>query len=235
MRNRKKYLDKCSLHLTIHSEAFPLFYSNVHATAKYFNSCRLPVLLSSWWRHQMEPFSALLALCAGSSPVTGEFPAQRPVRRSFGVFFDLRLDKRLSKQSWGWWFDIPSRSLWRHYNVSKIISLCQTATLWNERIITIACQLIIVIVIIKKRQVRCCRECFIWRMIATYLISCRRYKCWSFTMFLFHEIVYFVCKYIVNYHVSLNIHCTSVGEHTTASDFICFSYSIHSYLKSMTN
>ena len=36
------------------------------------------------------------------SPVTGEFPAQRPVTRSFDVFLDLRLNKRLSKQSWGW-------------------------------------------------------------------------------------------------------------------------------------
>ena len=42
---------------------------------------------------------ALLAICAGNSPVTGEFPAQRPVTRSFDVFFDLRLNKRLSKQS----------------------------------------------------------------------------------------------------------------------------------------
>ena len=49
----------------------------------------------------METFSALLAICAGNSPVTGEFHAQRPVTRSFGVFFDLRLNKRLSKQSWG--------------------------------------------------------------------------------------------------------------------------------------
>ena len=55
---------------------------------------------SSWWRHQMETFSALLAICAGNSPVTGEFPAQRPVTRSFDVFFDLRLNERLSKQSW---------------------------------------------------------------------------------------------------------------------------------------
>ena len=47
-------------------------------------------------------FSALLALCAGNSPVTGEFPAQRPVTRSFDVFFDRLLNKRLSKQSWGW-------------------------------------------------------------------------------------------------------------------------------------
>ena len=46
----------------------------------------------SWWRHQMETFSALLALCAGNSPVTVEFPAQRPVTRSFDVFLDLRLE-----------------------------------------------------------------------------------------------------------------------------------------------
>ena len=43
----------------------------------------------------------------------GEFTGHRPVTRSFDVFFDLRLNKPLSKQSWGWWFDMPSRSLWR--------------------------------------------------------------------------------------------------------------------------
>ena len=47
----------------------------------------------------METFSALLAPCAGNSPVTGEFPTQGPVTRIFDVFFDLRLNKRLSKQS----------------------------------------------------------------------------------------------------------------------------------------
>ena len=56
------------------------------------------------WRHQMETFFALLVICAGNSLVPGEFPTQRPVTRSFDVFFDLRLDKRLSKQPWGWWF-----------------------------------------------------------------------------------------------------------------------------------
>ena len=45
----------------------------------------------AWWRHQMEAFSALLDHCAGNSPVTGEFPSQRPVTRSFDVFFDLCL------------------------------------------------------------------------------------------------------------------------------------------------
>ena len=73
--------------------------------------------VSSWWRHQMETFSALLVICAGNSPVPGEFPTQRPVTRSFDVYFDLRPDKRLSKQSWGWWFETLSHSLWRHRNV----------------------------------------------------------------------------------------------------------------------
>ena len=71
----------------------------------------------SWWRHQMETFSALLAICAGNSPVSSEFPTQRPVTRSFDVFFDLCRNKRLSKQSLGWWLETPSRSLWRHRNV----------------------------------------------------------------------------------------------------------------------
>ena len=71
----------------------------------------------SWWRHEMETFSASLALCEGNSPATGEFPSQRPVTRGFDVFFDLRLNKRLSKQSKRWWFEPPSRPLWRHCNV----------------------------------------------------------------------------------------------------------------------
>ena len=71
---------------------------------------------STSWRHQMETFSALVAICAGNSPTSGEFPAQMPVTRSFGVFFDLCLNKRLRKQSWGWWFKTLSRQLWRHCN-----------------------------------------------------------------------------------------------------------------------
>ena len=67
------------------------------------------ILIPLWRRHQMETFSALLTLCAGNSPVTGEFPSQRIVTQSFDVFFGLRLKKRLSKQSRGWWFETPSR------------------------------------------------------------------------------------------------------------------------------
>ena len=71
-------------------------------------------LRRTWWRHPMETFSALLVICAGNSPVPGEFLAQRPVTRSFDVFFHLRLNKRLSKQSWGWWFETLFCQLWRH-------------------------------------------------------------------------------------------------------------------------
>ena len=46
----------------------------------------------------------------------GEFPPQRPVTRSFDVFFDLRLNKLLGKQWWGWWFETLWRPLWRHRN-----------------------------------------------------------------------------------------------------------------------
>ena len=54
-------------------------------------------------------------LC-GEFTGTGEFPAQRPVTRSFDVFFDLHLNKRLSKQPRGWWFGTPAWSVWRHRN-----------------------------------------------------------------------------------------------------------------------
>ena len=65
-------------------------------------------LFSTWWRHQMEAFSALL----------------RPVTRSFDIFFALHLNKRLSKQSWVWWFETPSLSLWSHCSVNgHVLSL----------------------------------------------------------------------------------------------------------------
>ena len=70
-------------------------------------------IISSWGRHQMETFSALLAICAGNSP------HKKPVTRSFNVFFDLRLNQPLSKQWWGWWFETLSRSVWLHCNGSS--------------------------------------------------------------------------------------------------------------------
>ena len=85
---------------------------------------RIHQYVESWRRHQMETYSALLALCVGDSLVTGEFPSQRPVTLSFDVFFDLRPNKRFSKQSWGWWFETPSRSLWHYCNDPAIQRDC---------------------------------------------------------------------------------------------------------------
>ena len=77
-----------------------------------------------WRRHQMETFTALLALCEENSPVTNEFSSQRPVKRSFDVFIDLHLKKRLSKQSIRWWFETPLRSLLRHCNAHCWLPHC---------------------------------------------------------------------------------------------------------------
>ena len=62
----------------------------------------------------------------------GEFPTQRPVTRSFDVFFDLRSNIRLSKQPWGWWFETPSWSLWRHYNMPTINCNCSFSRCRNK-------------------------------------------------------------------------------------------------------
>ena len=85
---------------------------------------------ASWWRHQMETFSMLLVLFAGNSPVTGEFPSQRPVTQSFDISFDLHLNKRFSKQSWHGWFETPSHSLWRYCNgLDNFVVICSNKPL----------------------------------------------------------------------------------------------------------
>ena len=71
----------------------------------------------SWWRHQMENLFRVTGPLCGEFTGPGEFPTQMPVTRSFDVFFDLRLNKRLSKRPRGWWFETQSWSLWRHSNV----------------------------------------------------------------------------------------------------------------------
>ena len=80
----------------------------------------------------METFSTLLVICVGNSAVHGEFPAQRPVTRSFDVFFDLRLNKSLSKKSWGWWFETPLCPLWRHSNEKMAFLILATTLQWRQ-------------------------------------------------------------------------------------------------------
>ena len=67
----------------------------------------------------------------------GEFPAQRPVTRSFDVFFDLRPNKRLSKQPRGWWFETLSWSLWRQWNDNPIH--CVPAHQWPQHVPALNC------------------------------------------------------------------------------------------------
>ena len=73
------------------------------------------------WDHMMTSSNGSIFRVTG--PLSGESSSQRPVTRSFGFFFDLCLNKRLSKQSWGWRFETPSCSLWRHCNDLNIPSL----------------------------------------------------------------------------------------------------------------
>ena len=71
------------------------------------------ILCVTWWRHQIETFPA------ENSPHKGQW-------RGALVIFYLRLNKRLSKQPWGWWFETLSRPLWRHRSEShKICSHVQ--------------------------------------------------------------------------------------------------------------
>ena len=63
----------------------------------------------------------------------GEFPTQRPVTRSFDVFFDLGLNKRLNKHSCGWWFETLSWSLWRHHNGYDPIAMTSVSSRYKIR------------------------------------------------------------------------------------------------------
>ena len=110
--SHNSYINKIGLAQTPWGE--PIFI--IHFRQVIPNNIITFDVFNIWWRHQVETFSALLAICAGNSRVPGEFPAQRPVMRSFDVLFDLRLNKRLNKQSLGWWFETPSGSLWRQCN-----------------------------------------------------------------------------------------------------------------------
>ena len=81
------------------------------------------LIYDAWWRHQMETFSAILATARGINRSPVNFPHKGQWHGAFDVFCDLRLNKRLSKQSWGWWFETPSSPLWRHSNGYLVMNL----------------------------------------------------------------------------------------------------------------
>ena len=82
--------------------------------AAMLNIYKHPIRSKCWTCHDSSPDVP----CGHRSPVNS--PHKRPVTRSFDVFFDLCLNKRLSKQSWGWWFETLPRPLWRHSNATVV-------------------------------------------------------------------------------------------------------------------
>ena len=96
------------------------------------------------WRKHIMMTSSNGTIFRVTGPLCGEFtgpcefPAQRPVTQSFDVFFDLRLNIRLSKHTWGWWFETPPWSLWRQCH-DMFIYLIFYTTHWSLHTYSICC------------------------------------------------------------------------------------------------
>ena len=89
-----------------------------------FLGCTLHGTKEPWWRHQMETFSALQAFVRGFHRSPVNTPHKGQWRGALMLSLICALKKWLSKQSWGWWFEMPTRSLWRHCN-AYIEYLCK--------------------------------------------------------------------------------------------------------------
>ena len=102
---RGSNVESCSMSRHLHENLNQLV-QNVRHRQRFYDSIMCPAIIES-------------IFCV-TGPLWGEFtgglPSQRPVTQSFDVFFDLGLNKQLSKQSRRWWFETPSRSLWLHCN-----------------------------------------------------------------------------------------------------------------------
>ena len=102
-------------------------YSLQETTSRYISYKQFMIASSN------EIIFALPTLCEGNPPVTGAFPSQRPVARSFDVFFDVRLNKRSSEQSRWRCFEMPWCSLWRHWYVKLVpVNLFPTPSVTQE-------------------------------------------------------------------------------------------------------
>ena len=132
-RNTSTFLHGCELRT--HAPTLMLFFLCIckRALGCIYNLNEWRLIELSVPNNDLEPLFMMTSSNGNIFRVTGhlcgeftglsEFPAQRPVTRSFDVFFDLSLNKRLSKQSRGWWFETQSRPLWRHCNVLTWINV----------------------------------------------------------------------------------------------------------------
>ena len=112
--NRTQWVNKTNGQASLSTDYNSLIYFLLNidcAQAQMSHFQSKGMMASSNWN-----ISALLAFGTGNSPVTGEFPSQRPETRSFDVFFDLRLNRQFSKQLRRKWFETLLRSLWWHCN-----------------------------------------------------------------------------------------------------------------------
>ena len=119
------------LHICVN---FTQFFKNI--TQTWYIGCKK-------FRNMMTSSSGNTFRVTG--PLCGEL--QRPVTQSFDVFFDLRLHKRLSKQSWGWWFETPSCSLWRHRNDELCFRFYVYSITYTAQLIHTVCALLCFVVV----------------------------------------------------------------------------------------
>ena len=73
--------------------------------------------------------SALLALCAGNLPVTGEFPSQRPVTRSFDVTFDYRQADDMRRHRVHYDFTVMARLVLEN-TTQSLSTVCNLSANW---------------------------------------------------------------------------------------------------------
>ena len=106
------------------SSAEDLFYQIFSSKVKqrrHYTLTRIDIWYNCMMTSSNGNIFRVTCLLCGEFTCPGEFPAKRPVTWSFDDFFDLRPNKRLSKQPWGWWFETPSWSLWRQCNGVRVL------------------------------------------------------------------------------------------------------------------
>ena len=95
-------------------------YHWIHTKSVHHIPVTCVLFTMSWWLHQIETFSVLLAICAANSPVTGKFPALKPVAWSFDFFICAWINGWVNNREAGDLRRTPSRPLWRHCNGAVI-------------------------------------------------------------------------------------------------------------------
>ena len=103
---------------------YPCIKSSFHSGMISPHHSTIIIVLPDMMASSNENIFRVTGPLCGESLVIGEIPTLRPVTRSFDVYFDLRPNKRLSKHSWGWWFESLSRPLWRKCNEKIVSHIC---------------------------------------------------------------------------------------------------------------